>query len=144
MKFPCLAGAIASAFAGPAAAQNLLGPVDDKPLTEGWAPSKWGAEDRAGSANHTKDSANIRRALDTVKQFKSITVGKYYHRDIPTFGARSWTMVLPGTPHGGPFGKNALVYHDEFLATEIGQIGTQFYGPGDIGVNTSDGMFFYN
>ena len=144
MKRPILACVIAVALAGSAIAQNLLGAVDDKPLTEGWAPSKWGAEDRAGSANHTRDSANIQRALGTIKQFKAITVGKYYHRDIPTFGPRMWSMVLPGTPQGGPFGKNALVYHDELLTTEIGQIGTQFDGPGHIGVNTSKGMFFYN
>ena len=30
------------------------------------------------------------------------------------------------------------------VTTEIGQIGTQFDGPGHIGVNTSKGMFFYN
>ena len=45
-----------------------------------------------------------------------------------------WAMVLPGTPQGGPFGKNALVYHDDYVTTEIGQIGTQFDGPGHIGV----------
>jgi kynurenine formamidase len=97
-----------------------------------------------GSANHTKNTNNIKRALATVKQFKSLTVGKYYHRDIPSVGERKWSMVLPGTPHAGPFGNNAMVYHDEYVATEIGQIGTQFDGPGHIGVNTSKGMFFYN
>jgi len=53
-------------------------------------------------------------------------------------------MSIPGTPTGGPFGKNALVYHDELVTTEIGQIQTQFDGPGHIGVNTSKGPFFYN
>ena len=71
-------------------------------------------------------------------------MGKYYHRDIPSVGERKWSMVLPGTPHAGPFGNNAMVYHDEYVTTEIGQIGTQFDGPGHIGVNTSKGMFFYN
>jgi hypothetical protein len=135
---------VLSAFAGATLAQTLQGPVDDKPLNEKWAPSKWGAQDRAGSANHTKDSAKIRRALATVKQFKAITIGKYYHRDAPAFGARGWNLIIPGTPTGGPFGKNALVYHDEFVMTEIGQIQTQFDGPGHIGVNTSKGPMFYN
>jgi hypothetical protein len=31
-------------------------------------------------------------------------------------------MWIPGTPTGGPFGKNALVYHDELVTTQIGQI----------------------
>jgi len=144
MRLSLLASTILVALGGSAVAQMLPGPAADKPFTENWAPSKWGKDDRAGSANHTKNSDNIKRALATVKQFKSITVGKYYHREIPTFGPRIWSMVLPGTPQGGPFGKNALVYHDEYLTTEIGQVGTQFDGPGHIGVNTSKGMFFYN
>ena len=53
-------------------------------------------------------------------------------------------MTIPGLPTGGPFGGQALVYNDEYLSTEIGQIGTQFDGPGHIGVRTSNGDFFYN
>ena len=144
MRVPLLAGAVLVAFTGSALAQALPGPSDDKPLTEKWAPTKWGATDRAGSANHTKNPENVKRALATVKQFKSLTVGKYYHREAPAFGARGWQLSIPGTPTGGPFGKNALIYHDELVTAEIGQIGTQFDGPGHIGVNTSKGMFMYN
>ena len=146
MKLKIVAAAVAAICVGSGAAmaQVIKGPIDDKPLKENWAPTKWGENDRAGSSNHTKSSANIRRALSYVKQFKSITVGKYYHREAPAFGPRLWNMVIPGTPTGGPFGKNALVYHDEYLTTEIGQIQTQFDGPGHIGVNTSKGPFFYN
>lgn len=125
-------------------AQTLKGPVNDKPLQENWAPSKWGADDKAGSANHTKNPANIKRALSTVRQFKALTIGKYYHREAPAFGPRGWQMSIPGTPTGGPFGKNALIYHDELVTTEIGQIQTQFDGPGHIGVNTSNGPMMYN
>jgi kynurenine formamidase len=144
MRLSIIAGAVLAAFAGSAMAQTLSGPVDDRPLTEKWAPSKWGADDRAGSSNHTKNPANIKRALATIKQNKAITIGKYYHREAPAFGPRGWQMTIPGTPTGGPFGKNALVYHDELVTTEIGQIQTQFDGPGHIGVNTSKGPFFYN
>jgi len=130
-------------FAG--ATDPLPGPVYDAPISENWAPSKyWGAGDKAGSANHMKSSANIKRALATVKQFKAISIGKYYHREAPAFGPRGWNMTIPGTPTGGPFGANALIYHDEMVTTEIGQIQTQFDGPGHIGVNTSQGMFHYN
>jgi kynurenine formamidase len=142
MRLSILAGAIAFAFAGSATAQMMAGATDDTALT--WGHSKWGAGDRAGSSNHTKNPANIKRALATIKQFKAITVGKYYHREAPAFGPRGWNLSIPGTPTGGPFGKNALVYHDEMLTTEIGQIQTQFDGPGHIGVNTSKGMRFYN
>jgi kynurenine formamidase len=132
------------AFAGPAGTQTLKGPVSDKPLDEKWAPSKWGATDRAGSANHTSNTANVARALAIIKQNKVITIGKYYHREAPAFGPRGWQMSIPGTPTGGPFGKNALIYHDELVTTEIGQIQTQFDGPGHIGVNTSKGPMMYN
>lgn len=144
MRLSIIAGAVLAAFAGAALAQTLKGPVDDSPITENWFPTKWGADDKAGSANHTKNPANIKRALATIKQNKSLTVGKYYHREAPAFGARSWNLTIPGTPTGGPFGKNALIYHDEFLVTEIGQIQTQFDGPGHIGVNTSKGPMMYN
>jgi len=145
MKVSIIAGAVLAAFAGTAMAGTpLAGPVTDAPFTENWWPSKWGKDDKAGSANHTKNPANIQRALKTVKQNKSITVGKYYHREAPAFGPRGWQMVIPGTPTGGPFGKNALVYHDELVITELGQIQTQFDGPGHIGVNTTKGPMMYN
>jgi len=126
------------------AATPALAQVSDKPFQENWAPSKWGKGDAAGSANHTKDPNNVKRALSMVKQYKSVTLGKYYHREIPAVGTRHWAMVLTGTPNAGPLGDNALVYHDEWVVTEIGQISTQFDGPGHIGVNTSKGMFLYN
>jgi len=143
-KLTIIAAAVgALCFAATSAnAQTLKGPTDDSAL--GWAPSKWGKDDRAGSSNHTKNSANIKKALGPIKQFKAITIGKYYHREAPAFGPRAWNMWIPGTPTGGPFGKNALVYHDELVTTQIGQIQTQFDGPGHIGVNTSKGPVFYN
>jgi kynurenine formamidase len=149
MKLTAIAAAVSLCFgAGTAmagATDPLDGPVNDAPITQKWAPSKfWGANDRAGSANHMKNSANIKRALSYVKQYKAISIGKYYHREAPAFGPRIWHMVIPGTPTGGPFGKNALIYHDELITTQIGQIQTQFDGPGHIGVNTSKGIFMYN
>src|SRR5438093_602731 len=141
---PIVLIALLSIFSGSSGAQALKGPGSDKPIDEKWAPSKWGANDRAGSANHTKSSASIARALATVKQNKSLTIGKYYHREAPAFGPRGWQMTISGTPTGGPFGKNALIYHDELVTTEIGQIQIQFDGPGHIGVNTSKGPMMYN
>ena len=67
----------------------------------------------------------------------------------PPVGERAFTLRIPGSPTGGPFGTNRLVYHDEFLATEIGQTGTQFDGLGHIGIQMGkDGdkneMRYYN
>ena len=125
---------------GSVLAQNA---PNDKPFTENWWPSEWGADDKAGSINRITPEY-VLKAITLVKQGKTATLGKYYDRDIPAFGARIWDMVLPGTPSGGPFGSNGLVFHDEFVTAEIGQIGTQFDGPGHIGVRTSKGDMFYN
>jgi kynurenine formamidase len=86
----------------------------------------------------------VLKAAALVKQGKVATLGKIYAQDAPAFGSRGWRMTIPGLPSGGPFGSHQLVYNDEYLATEIGQIGTQFDGPGHIGTITSQGMFFYN
>jgi kynurenine formamidase len=117
--------------------------VNDKPLTERWWPSEFGASDKAGAINRITPEIVV-KAMKLVRQGKTATLGKYYDRDIPTFGDRSWSMVVSGTPTGGPLGTNAIVYHDDQVTTEIGQIGTQFDGPGHIGVRTSKGDLFYN
>lgn len=141
-KVRVIASAIAALFV--CAGGSIAAEVNDKPFEESWWPSKWGADDSAGSSNHTKNPANVKRALSVVKQFKVVTLGRVYHREMPNFGVRSWNLTIPGTPTGGPFGKNGLVFHDEMVTAEIGQVGTQFDGPGHIGVHTSKGDFMYN
>lgn len=116
---------------------------NDQPLRENWAPSEWGVDDKAGSVNRTTP-AMVLSAVKLIKQGKVATLGKVYQQDAPTFGSRGWRMIIPGLPTGGPFGEQELVYNDEFLSAEIGQIGTQFDGPGHVGVITSKGHFFYN
>jgi kynurenine formamidase len=117
--------------------------VNDKPLEENWWPSEWGPDDKAGSVNRTTPEM-VMKAVGLVKQGKTATLGKLYARDIPFFGARGFRLNIPGTPSGGPFGSNGVVFHDELVTTEIGQVGTQFDGPGHIGVRTSEGDLFYN
>ncbi|MEZ5650888.1 MAG: cyclase family protein [Burkholderiaceae bacterium] len=117
--------------------------TNDEPLTQNWAPTEWGPDDKAGAVNRTTPEL-VLKAVGLVKQGKVATLGKVYAGDAPAFGSRGWRMTIPGLPTGGPFGPQQLVYNDEYLATEIGQIGTQFDGPGHIGVITSKGMFYYN
>ena len=94
---------------------------------------------RSGAPNRTTPEM-VLEAVKLVKQGKIATLGKLYARDIPFFGARGFLRHdIPGTPTGGPFGSNRLVFHDELVTTEIGQVGTQFDGPGHIGVRTSKG-----
>ena len=72
MPNPLIAGAVATALALSATA--ALAQVSDKPFQENWAPSKWGKDDSAGSSNHTKNPANVKRAISMIKQFKSVTL----------------------------------------------------------------------
>jgi kynurenine formamidase len=134
-----LALALSASVCGPVSAQD----VNDAPLTENWAPTEWGADDKAGSVNRTTPDL-VMKAVGLVKQGKVATLGKVYAGDAPTFGGRGWRMTIPGLPTGGPFGSHQLVYNDEYLASEVGQVGTQFDGPGHIGAITSKGMYFYN
>ena len=97
----------------------------------------------AGAVNRTTPEM-VLKAVKLVKQGKVATLGKAYQEDAPTVGNRSWRLTIPGLPTGGPFGEQQLVYNDEFVAADIGQVGTQFDGPGHIGVITSEGTFFYN
>jgi kynurenine formamidase len=69
-----------------------------------------------------------------VRDGKIYRLGRIYEAAMPKFGERAFTLRIPGGPTGGPFGANKLVYNDEFLATEIGQTGTQFDGLGHIGI----------
>ncbi len=113
-----------------------------------WWPSKWGAEDEAGSTNHMTPAKTL-DAARWIRDGKIYKIGRTYESGMPMFGARAFTLRIPGAPTGGPFGANKLVYNDEFLATEIGQVGTQFDGLGHIGIQQGkDGdkaeMRYYN
>lgn len=111
------------------------GDVMETPLGSKWWPNKlWGADDEAGSTNWYKKPDVVLRALSVVKQGKTMKIGHDYTAEMPLFGARKFSMRIPGTPTGGPFGASKLMYNDEFLSTEIGQVGTQFDGLGHIGV----------
>ncbi|MGB7184617.1 MAG: cyclase family protein [Burkholderiaceae bacterium] len=134
---------ISAAALAVALGSGTAGAANDEPLTQNWAPSEWGADDKVGAPNRTTPDM-VLKAATLVKQGKVATLGKVYEQSAPAFGSRGWRMTIPGLPTGGPFGDQQLVYNDEYLSTEIGQIGTQFDGPGHIGVITSKGEFFYN
>jgi kynurenine formamidase len=120
----------------------------DTPIGPKWWPSRWGPQDEAGASNWITP-AKVLEAAKLIKTGKIYELGRIYESDMPLFGARVFSLRIPGTPTGGPFGNNKLVYHDEFVATEIGQVGTQFDGLGHIGCITGkDGdmteMRYYN
>lgn len=138
-------GKFALAPIGAAQAQPAAQPAG---TAQRWWPSKWGEGDEAGASNHITP-AKVLDAAKWIRDGKVYKIGRVYEQGMPLFGARAFTLRIPGGPTGGPFGGNKLVYNDEFLATEIGQVGTQFDGLGHIGIQLGkDGdkseMRFYN
>jgi len=111
----------------------------ETPLGAKWWPNPvWGAGDEAGSTNWYTKPDVVMRAMAQVKQGRAMRIGHDYEDGMPLFGARKFSLRIPGPPAGGPFGATKLMYNDEFLATEIGQVGTQFDGLGHIGIAIGD------
>ena len=126
------------------------GDTMDTPLGSKWWPNPlWGEGDEAGSTNWYTKPEVVTRALGMAKEGKAYKIGHPYTADMPLFGARKFSLRIPGAPTGGAFGSNKVIWHDEFLATEVGQVGTQFDGLGHIGVQIGENgdnrnMRFYN
>ncbi len=122
----------------------------ETPLGSKWWPNQlWGAGDEAGSTNWYTKPEVVKRALAAVVTGKAMKIGHVYEDSMPLFGSRKFSLRIPGTPTGGAFGANKIMWNDEFLSTEIGQVGTQFDGLGHIGVQVgADGdkteMRWYN
>ena len=140
-------GAVAAGalVAGAAQAQQVAQAPAGAPF---WPHPKWGKDDAAGASNWITP-AKVLDAAKWIKDGKIYRIGRVYESGMPKFGERAFTLRIPGGPTGGPFGTNKLVYNDEFLATEIGQTGTQFDGLGHIGIQMGkDGdkneMRYYN
>lgn len=126
------------------------GDVMETPLGSKWWPHPiWGEGDEAGSTNWYTKPEVVQRALAIAKKGMTMKLGHEYTPEMPMFGARKFSLRIPGAPTGGPFGATALMYNDEFLATEVGQVGTQFDGLAHIGVAIGEPgqlaqMRFYN
>ena len=142
LKAAGLASAGAVAIAGPSHGKFGLAPITPaeadttslpKLSEQKWWPSKWGADDQAGASNHITP-AKVLDAAKWIKDGKIYKLGHDYESTMPLFGKRVFTLRIPGGPTGGPFGENRMVYHDEFVTSEIGQVGTQFDGLGHIGI----------
>ena len=103
-----------------------------------WPHPIWGEGDEAGSTNWYTKPEVVQRAMAQVKTGKVYRIGHDYTSKMPLFGERKFSLRIPATPTGGPFGANKILWHDEFLATEIGQVGTQFDGLGHIGVQVGE------
>ncbi|MGB5238367.1 MAG: cyclase family protein [Flavobacteriaceae bacterium] len=123
---------------------SLVGQTRDKGSF--WPNTEWGAEDQAGASNRIIPQ-KVMDALSLATTGKVYELGQVYEEGMPLFGNRSYSMILPSK--GEPGGDNKIIGNDEFLATQIGQVGTQFDGLGHIGQelvmeNGTTERVFYN
>lgn len=88
-------------------------------------PSKWGAGDERGSANHMKPDA-VLRATKLIKTGEVIELGHVLAPDMPFFGTRRFDVHTKRTFLNQP--SNRRGSNEEIVITEIGQVGTQLDG----------------
>jgi kynurenine formamidase len=149
-----LMGTLFGLGSGEANATSALGVVtsaEAHPAPAGsqapWWPSRFGKDDQTGATNLITPQ-KILEAISLVKTGKVYEMSHLYESSMPKFGERAFTMRIPGGPTGGPVGSNNVIWNDEFIATEIGQVGTQLDGLGHIGVamkgQDRTEMRFYN
>jgi kynurenine formamidase len=119
------------------------GSPDDTPIGPKWWPSEWGADDQKGAANRITPE-RVKGAAGLIWEGKIYQLGRLYEHGMPLPGKRHFSLTIPGSPTGGPDGKNGIVYHDELVSTELGQVGTQLDGLGHVGVRVGDDDRFYN
>ncbi len=122
---PLLLLALFTLFLSPSSAQTReAGPW--------WPNVLWGADDQAGGSNWITPE-KILEAVSLVKTGQLYELGNVYERGMPLLGDRTYAIVTAGYPTSGVVGEQRLVFNDEFIAGELGQVGTQFDGLAHVG-----------
>jgi len=121
-----LVGALLGAAVLAASSPALSAEPNDPPP---WWPSEWGAEDQAGASNRITPE-KILEAIQLVTDGKVYEIGQPYRAEMPFVAKRNYSLI---TTVYGPFGDHRSVAHDDFLATQIGQVGTQLDGLAHVG-----------
>lgn len=122
-------------LSGVAWAQTPAGPE--------WWPSPWGPDDERGAANMITPST-VLAAASLIEEGRIYELGRGYEVGMPLFGNRHFSLTIPGLPTVIIGGENAVVFNDELVSGELGQIGTQFDGLGHVGTEIDGDYVFYN
>ena len=88
-------------------------------------PSKWGADDQRGSANHMKPET-VLRAARLIRTGEVFELGHVLSSAMPFFGTRRFELHTKRTVMNA--GANRRGSNEEMVFSEIGQVGTQFDG----------------
>ena len=95
-----------------------------RPPTESQrCPSKWGANDERGAANHMKPET-VMRATKLIRSGELIEMGHVLGPGMPSNPARIYHMITKRSAQAP--GVNQRGGNEEIVTTELGQIGTQF------------------
>src|SRR5262245_884444 len=108
-------------FVSPLAAAQTWKP----PAESERCPSKWGAGDERGSANHMKP-ASVLAATKLIRTGEVIELGHVLRQGMPLQATRQFNVHTKRTfmnPQSNQRGSN-----EELVTTELGQVGTQFDG----------------
>jgi kynurenine formamidase len=119
-------------LAASAHAQSWQPPAPDQRC-----PSKWGAADERGAANHVTP-ATVLRATKLIRTGQVFELGRVLEGNIPLFGTRRFELHTKRT--GPVLGENRRRSNEELVITEIGQVGTQL----DMFSHQTIGNQFYN
>jgi kynurenine formamidase len=119
---PCTLAFVVLACVWPAAAHGQSWTV---PAAAARCPSKWGAADERGSANHMKPES-VLRAARLIRTGEVIEIGHVLSAAMPFFGTRRFDVHTKRTLMND--GSNRRGSNEELVVGEMGQVGTQFDG----------------
>ncbi len=88
-------------------------------------PSKWGAADQRGAANHMKPET-VLRAARLIRTGEVFELGRVLSGSMPLNGPRRFELHTKRTVMNP--GSNRRGSNEEMILAEIGQVGTQFDG----------------
>ena len=125
MRFTTIAVIVVASFTillagtAPVAAQSWSPPSPDERC-----PSRWGAGDERGAANHMGPET-VLKAARLIRTGRVIELGQVLRSDMP-LGARHFDLYMK--PTGPNVGSNRRGSNEELVVAEMGQVGTQFDG----------------
>jgi kynurenine formamidase len=119
---PIAIGLVAAAVVLGLSTAAAQGPTWRPPTESQRCPSKWGANDERGSANHMKPES-VLRATRLIKTGEVFELGHVLNGSIPLVGTRRFDVHTKRTFMNQP--SNRRGSNEEVVITELGQVGTQ-------------------
>jgi kynurenine formamidase len=104
-------------------AQAARGQAWQPPADNQRCPSKWGAQDQRGSANHMKPET-VLRAARLIRAGEIFELERVLSETMPLPPGRRFEVVTKRTRNDP--GRNRRGSNEELVVAEIGQVGTQF------------------